>query len=71
MGENEFWIKLWKYILIFVCTVIVLSVSSCQSTNYQIRKMVESGVTPMQAACAFQLGNTETGVCYVELMRNK
>ena len=44
--------KTIRVIVLAVFLTIVAFVGSCQGTNYQVRKMVESGAHPVMAACA-------------------
>ena len=72
MEDNEFWIKVCKYISIVVCVLIVSGFSSCQSSRYQIRKAVEAGSSAVEAACAFEMGNSSNeGLCTVEILKNQ
>ena len=73
MDDNEFWIKCWKYAAITSCIVLISGISSCQSTKYQIRKMVEAGASPIEAACAYDLGDSSItpALCVVEKMGAK
>lgn len=41
-----------KYAIMGIVALVVVFVGSCQMTNYQIRKMVESGTHPRVAECA-------------------
>ena len=50
---NEFEAKAIKYVVFGFITLITLMVGSCQTTKYQIRKMVESGkATAFEAECS-------------------
>ena len=42
------------YRTFFVCGTVLLlgSIGSCQATNYQIRKAIESGANPLSVSCA-------------------
>lgn len=59
MTDNEFWIKFWKYAVIGLVVLIMTAVGSCQSTRYQIRAVIESGVGPTAARCAIKSGYDE------------
>ena len=61
MNDNEFWIKCWKYAAIVFCIVVMGSIGSCQSSKYQIRKMVEAGSSATEAACAYEIHSGEMG----------
>ena len=70
MNDNEFWLKTWKVVGTVLCVIVISSIGSCQISNYQMRKMVESGATPIQAACAFDISNNRSDpLCSVELLR--
>ena len=70
MNDNEFYIKVWKYLTIATCVVIISGMASCQSGNYQITRAIEAGATPLQAACAFQMGSSSSGdmLCTIEIL---
>jgi hypothetical protein len=70
MNENEFWVTVWKYAAITACVFVVSGIGSCQSSKYQVRKAIEAGATPMEAACAFDHGQvTDGSLCAIELLR--
>ena len=52
MMDNEYFITIWKYVFIFCFAMTCLLITSCQTTNYQIRKAIEAGVSPLEANCA-------------------
>jgi hypothetical protein len=46
-------IKIVKYIVIGIVCALALIIGSCQTTKYQIRKVIESGkATAFEAECA-------------------
>ena len=60
MSENEFYTVVWKCITIGFCTFL-LSLGSCMMhRNAQIKEIVLSGHSPIEAACAFALDHAET-----------
>jgi len=52
MNDNELWIRVWKLIAVVVCVITVSIAGSCSYGKYTIKKMVESGASPMEAACS-------------------
>lgn len=56
MMDDELNLRFWKYLMIACCTVLAMFIGSCQSSKYQLRKAVEAGAMPMEAACAFKMG---------------
>lgn len=71
MDSNNFWLSIWKTAAIAICAVVVTSLASCQGNKYQIRKAIEAGATPMEAACAFGHGVVVDGpLCTIELMKD-
>jgi amino acid permease len=72
MNESEFWVNVWKIAAVTVCVITTVSLGSCQSSKYQIRKAIEAGATPMEAACAFDQGNSHDGsICTIIAMGSK
>lgn len=55
MNENEFWIILWKYVLIAMCIITIFSMVSCQFSKYQLRKMTEATGSGIESACAMDM----------------
>lgn len=69
MDNNKYWLSIWKTAAVTLCVLIIASVGSCQSSKYQIRKAIEAGATPMEAACAFNHGNVSDGsLCAITLL---
>lgn len=62
MSDGEFWIKFWSRVLPFLAFIALLAMVSCQNTKLQVKRMVELGAEPMEAACAID-GSAST-VCY-------
>lgn len=56
MEENQFWLSVWKLIVLAFVIVVVAGIGSCQATRYQARMAfeaaLESGATPLAARCA-------------------
>ncbi len=50
--EGELVIKGIKYSIIGAVVLVLAMIGSCQTTNYQIRKMAEAGIHPRVAECA-------------------
>jgi len=59
MSDREYWIKFWKYAAIVFCIFVTSMIGSCQSSKYQIRKMVEAGSSATEAACAYEIHGAE------------
>ena len=59
--------KLIRMLIIGVVVVALSLVGSCQSTNYQIRKMVEAGAHPALAACAISSEKSCSALAVIEL----
>jgi len=55
MNDNEFWIKVCKYIAIVFCVTMVSGMVSCQSSKYQLRKMTETTGSGIESACAIEM----------------
>lgn len=72
MSESAYWLRIWKCAAIFICIITVSLIGSCQSTKYQIRKGVEAGATPVEMACAYQIGVSSAGeaLCAMELIKD-
>ena len=72
MDEREYWIKFCKYVFTFACVFVMTLSVSCQSTKYQIRKSIESGANPIEAACAIRSASDTVGdsVCMAEIMKS-
>lgn len=58
MDDSTFWLKLWKYVIVGFCVVVLAGIGSCSNYRYQLRKMVEAGSDPVLAACALDQGNS-------------
>ncbi len=71
MDNATYWLTIFKYIAICFCVVVVSVIGSCQASKYQIRKAIEAGVSPMNAACAFDHGNIDSDtLCAITLLKN-
>ncbi len=71
MNDKEFWMSLYRLIAVLTVLGLVLMVGSCQTTKYQIRKMVDAGADPIVAACAFDIGVSTNGsaLCHAQMQR--
>lgn len=67
MEENDLIATVTKYIVSGICVIILFGMASCQIPKYQLRKMVEAGVQPLEAGCAMKLisgiGEEKEPVC--------
>jgi hypothetical protein len=58
VDDNQL-IAAWvKWVTIGVVTFTVACIGSCQMTNYQIRRAIDSGAGPIAARCAFDSSGT-------------
>ena len=55
MEDNIFFLKIVKYVALVICTIIISITGGCQLSKYQIRKMVDAGASPTEAACAYAI----------------
>jgi len=70
MNESEFWLRIWKFILIGVVT-IVLCITSCNMhIDYRIGKAIDNGADPLESRLAFE-ANSEFSQMSVALLRQK
>jgi len=60
MSESEFWVKQFKISVGGICIIAILITLSCQHSKYQIRKMVDNGASPIEAACAYEIDSHST-----------
>lgn len=72
MNDSEFWLKLWKYILITFCVVLTLSLANCQVSKYQITSAIKAGSSAMEAACAFNHASIHAdALCGITVMNTQ
>lgn len=61
MNDNEFWLKVWKWITITICLIAILSFSHCQHNSYRdgqmMKKLLDEGINPSEAACLIAISN--------------
>ncbi len=70
MNDNEFWIRVWKYLTLITCVGIFSVLTNCQHTKYQIRKAVEVGADPIETACAMESSGGQNGsLCLLNLQK--
>lgn len=70
--NEEYWLRLWAVVILGVIAITVSSLVSCQASKYQLRKAIEAGASPMEAACAFDHGMvTDGSLCAIELTKKK
>ena len=50
--ETTMELKLVRLVALVVALIVVATFGSCVEKDYQIRKMVEAGVSPIEAKCA-------------------
>ena len=67
MNDALYWLKMWKQIILGFIVFVAMCVGSCQTTNYQVRKMVESGADPIIASCAIQRRESSSQQCTIAL----
>ena len=60
-------VKVWRYIIIGVVTLLVSVMVSCQTTNYRIVQAIKSGADPIEASCA--LGDTISNICIIKAVQ--
>lgn len=60
MDDNEFWLKFFKYVIVGICSLILIGNVSCQSSKYQLRKMTEATGSAIEASCAMTMIDKET-----------
>lgn len=61
MGDNEFYLKWWRMVLVLL-TILVVAISSCSISttvkiNDTVSRMVTEGNDPKEAGCAVALAN--------------
>jgi hypothetical protein len=62
----------FKYGAMGAVLVIFGMIGSCQTTNYNIRKAIESGSDPILAACAIRSGVARcSGLMIIEIEKMK
>lgn len=62
MGDNEFYVKIWKVVAVCFC-VLVLTVGSCNTLkNNNIKEAVANGESPIAARCMYPSQETDA-VC--------
>jgi hypothetical protein len=69
MDEGEYWLRFWKMASITLIFVVTIAATSCQITNYNIRKMVEAGANPYEAKCA--VADSVESTCAVYSLRKQ
>lgn len=55
MDDNVVLLKIIKIIAISICVIVILTIGSCQLSKYQMRKLIESGASPLDAVCALSI----------------
>jgi hypothetical protein len=62
MSEEEFWVTIWRNVLIAI-VVVILGFSGCTMHQHrQISNVIKSGVAPERAKMAFSSQVSESGV---------
>jgi hypothetical protein len=69
MNDNEFWVRTWQCVTVFVCFTTLLGSISCQTTNLFIVQAIEAGASPMEASCALASANQTDTLCMTTLTR--
>lgn len=68
MNENVFWIKIWRT-LALAAVLVVASLSGCViNQSYLVANMVEKGIDPIAASCAFT--DSSRAICVVLAAKN-
>jgi hypothetical protein len=67
LEENEFWLRIWKLILIGFAVAIATIASCTQASDYQARKMMEAGLaagkSPLEIKCAWSGSDNNGNSC--------
>ena len=53
--EQQYWAKIWKYIITAIVFIIFSFVANEMYENYKITEAIKSGADPVQVRIAFEL----------------
>ena len=65
MNDEQLFYQAVRFAIFGGVAVLFGVLGSCQLTNYQIRRTVEAGAEPFEAACAMTMGTNNDHTCII------
>ena len=70
MDNNQFYLNIWKFVVLFLCVAVVTGGGCTMNRVYQTRLLIENAkVSPIDAKCALEADVLSTAACIIRAQK--